>query len=117
MLLPSDCIERHLRRTLPLGDGGRRAEDVADGANDLDSALRVIQFFLYRINSLKRNHRGRETIVTLAVPVGVVEVELVGPVVIFMEEDDGLGCEVVDANDLGGLHGKGVTSRTGRCLL
>jgi hypothetical protein len=49
--------------------------------------------------------------------VGVLEVELVGFMVVFVKEDDGLGSEVVDADDLGGLDGVRSTSRTGRCCL
>lgn len=48
---------------------------------------------------------------------GVVEVELVGLVVVLVEEDDSLGGEVVDADDLGGLNGVWGTSRTARCCL
>ena len=37
--------------------------------------------------------------------------------VVLVEEDNSLGCEVVDADDLCGLHVVGVTSLTGICLL
>lgn len=47
----------------------------------------------------------------------VVEVELIGFMVIFVEEDDSLGCEVVDADNLGSLDEVWNTSRTGRCCL
>lgn len=46
-----------------------------------------------------------------------VEVELVGLVVVLVEEDDGLGSEVVDADDLSSLDRERGTSRTGRCCL
>lgn len=44
---------------------------------------------------------------------GALEVELVGLVVVLVEEEDGFGGEVVDANDLCSLNKRAKTSRTG----
>ncbi len=47
------------------------------------------------------------------VGMGCGEVELVGLVVVFVEEEDGLGSEVVDADELGSLGVGGGTCRRG----
>lgn len=87
----------------------RRAQHITDRAYDFDPALGLVQFVTDIGCSLEPRVGGLSFGALLLVPV-LLDVELVGPTLVLVEKEDGLGCKVVDSDNLGGLHrlGDGV---------
>ena len=77
-----------------------RIQDVTDRAYNFNSCLLDMQSFLHRVFFLKRSVERSLPIFGLArADCGSLKVKLVGFVVVFVKEYDGLGGEVVDSHN------------------